>query len=95
MISEGLAAGKPVYALLPDVFPGEGLHTSFVTRHVSRQRLRRVAIAGMAGIDLAGDAAGYFKVLTDDVMAEMAERVIALIDRRTSSAEKAAESIAV
>jgi hypothetical protein len=90
MISEGVASGKPVYALLPDESPGEGFHMSFVTQHEEGQRLRRVRIASMAKIDLAGDVSCYFQGLTADVMGEMTNRLIALLDRQTPSKLNAA-----
>jgi hypothetical protein len=83
MISEGVASGKPLYALLPDKIPGEGFHTSFVNQHEEGQHLRRVRIASMGTIDLAGDVSSYFKGLSADVMGEMTDRLIALLDRQT------------
>jgi hypothetical protein len=98
MMSEGIASGKPVYALLPATFDdrgeGPGFHTVFVARNESDRRLRRVKIAGMASIDLAGDLAGYFKVIAADVMDSMAARLVELLNRPASPAQKGAESTA-
>ncbi len=97
MMSEGIAAGKPVYALLPADFDdrGEGLgfHAVFVARYEGDRRLRRVRIAGMASIDPAGDLSGYFKVIGADVMEKMAERLIELLGHPASPAPKAAANV--
>jgi uncharacterized protein len=98
MMSEGLASGKPVYALLPANFDdrgeGPGFHTAFVAQNVGDRRLRRVNIAELASIDLAGDVSSYFEVMMIDVMEEIAERLIELLSRPASSAPKAAENVA-
>jgi mitochondrial fission protein ELM1 len=85
MLSEGLAAGKPVYALVPDKMDDADGKEGLVAENESLQRLRRVHIAKMGQIDVAGDRSRYFKVITADVMEEMAERIVALLNRQTSS----------
>ena len=92
MMSEGIAAGKPVYALLPANFDDRGdgpsFHTAFVARNEGDRRLRRVGIADMASLNPACDMSDYFKVVGADVMEKMAERLMELLNRPAASAQK-------
>jgi mitochondrial fission protein ELM1 len=98
MMSEGIASGKPVYALLPVNFDdrgeGPGFHTAFVAQNESGQRLRRVNIAEVGGIDLAGDVSTYFKVFTTDLMENMTEQLVEMLNRRTSPRAGATGTVA-
>ena len=84
MLSEGIAVGKPVYALFPDKVESSGTEGSFSKRFLeqneSAHRIRRVHIAQTKQIDIESDLANYFETITTDVMQETIARLMSLLE---------------
>jgi mitochondrial fission protein ELM1 len=86
MLSEGIASGKPVYAVLPKKIDyrgaEDGVYVRFVEQNEASRRIRRVHISAVGQIDLVHDVSSYFNVVTADVMEETVERLLDLLRRR-------------
>jgi mitochondrial fission protein ELM1 len=67
-------------------YGGGGFRARLVAQSEVRRRLRRVPIAGVGEIDLAGDLARFFQVVTADVTEAMVERLLALLETRSPAA---------
>ena len=65
IISDAIAAGKPVYVLRPEAGAAEDRLATFLAMQEEKRRIRRVRIGQLAGIDLDADIAGYFRPRTE------------------------------
>jgi mitochondrial fission protein ELM1 len=65
MISDAIAAGKPVYTIRPDKAGSEPRQTEFLAAQEAARRIKRVRLADLASIDVADDLDAYFRPLTE------------------------------
>jgi mitochondrial fission protein ELM1 len=65
MISDAIAAGKPVYTIRPDKTGSEARQTKLLAAQEAQHRIKRVRLAELGSTDVADDLATYFRPLTE------------------------------
>jgi mitochondrial fission protein ELM1 len=65
MISDAIAAGKPVYTIRPDKAGSEPRQTEFLAAQEAARRIRRVRLAELDSIAIDADLATHFRPLTE------------------------------
>lgn len=76
MISESIAAGKPVYVLVPLQVKRLVMYEAFLKRHVDARRIKLVQFGDIAILDIDRDIREHFRLLPRDTITELAERLV-------------------
>jgi len=79
MITESMAAGKPLYLLQPESINKTPFYHSFLQGHIDGKRLREINISDINSIDIKSDTKNHFELLEQDPVAELAEKLKAWI----------------
>ena len=65
MISDAIAAGKPVYTLRPEKSAAVAVSAEFLALHEARRRIKRLRLTELSDVDADRDLATYFQPLTE------------------------------
>jgi mitochondrial fission protein ELM1 len=79
MITESMAAGKPLYLLQPKSTKITPFYRSFLQGHIDGKRLREIHISDINSIDIKSDTENHFELLEQDPITELAEKLKAWI----------------
>jgi len=77
MLADGLAAGRPVYALTPPGAAPDPPNADLYEAQTAQRHLRVVPFAEVAGIDVDGDLAAFFEPISEPWYTHLAERFVA------------------
>jgi mitochondrial fission protein ELM1 len=75
MITESMAAGKPLYLLQPKSIKITPFYHSFLRGHIDGKRLREIYISEINSIDVKSDIKNHFELLEQDPITELAEKL--------------------
>jgi hypothetical protein len=84
MITEVIAAGRPVYELAPEKVRPQPYHQAFLRQHVDARHIRQVSIQALPMLDVSRDVADYFRLLEYDPISELASKIKAWITPEAS-----------
>ncbi len=84
MITEAMAAGKPVYVLKPERIKPQLFYQAFLQQHIDARHIRQVSLDSLHTLDVDQDSAAYFNLLADDPISELTEKIKSWIRPETS-----------
>ena len=84
MITEGMAAGKPVYVLVPEQVKAQPFYQAFLQQHIDDRHIKQLPLRALGAADVSRDAATYFHLLENDPIAELAGKIRAWIKPEAS-----------
>jgi mitochondrial fission protein ELM1 len=84
MITESMAAGKPVYVLVPEESQPDPSQLAFLQQHIGSKHIRQVALSELPTLDVRQDAAAYFHLLENDPISDLAQKIEAWIKPEAS-----------
>ncbi len=75
MITEAMAAGKPVYVLVPEQVKPQPFYQAFLQQHLDLQHIKQTPLHALPALDVQQDAATYFHLLENDPISELAGKI--------------------
>ena len=81
MISDAIAAGKPVYALRPETCAPDPRNVAFLAEQEAKRRVKRLPIDKLAELDVDRDMATWFRPLTECWSAQFVAALTAAVPK--------------
>ncbi|MCK5515441.1 MAG: mitochondrial fission ELM1 family protein [Desulfobulbaceae bacterium] len=76
MITEAMAAGKPVYAMTPEKAKPSMHHLDFLQRNIDAQRIKNVSFGELSTVDITHDVKTFFHLLDRDPVTVLGQKIL-------------------